>query len=106
MHPRAFTLIELLVATLPSPHPCRALLLPALSNGKIKAQQTTCAGNLRQWGLAYRMYADDNQDFLPRRGQGVQVLGTIDRPEDWFNSLPAWYLGLSSFSQTMVSNNN
>src|SRR6516225_534854 len=98
----AFTLIELLViiaiiAIL------AALLLPALANAKSKARQTECGGNLRQWGLAYRMYADDNRDFLPRRGQGVQVLAQINRPEDWFNALPP-YFTLNTF-ETMVSNN-
>lgn len=78
------------------------LLLPALASSKNKARQTECAGNLRQWGLAYRMYADDHEDFLPRRGQGVQVLGTVDRPEDWFNALPP-YFQLSPF-ETLVTN--
>jgi len=98
----AFTLVELLV-TIAIIALLAALLLPALSSGKLKAQQADCTGNLRQWGTAYRMYADDNEDFLPRRGQGVQVLGTINRPEDWFNALPP-YFALTSF-QLMVSNN-
>jgi prepilin-type N-terminal cleavage/methylation domain-containing protein len=97
----AFTLVELLV-TIGIIALLAALLLPALAGGKSKAHQTQCAGNLRQWGLAYRMYADDNQDFLPRRGQGVQVLAEIDRPEDWFNALPS-YFGLSRF-EDMVTN--
>lgn len=99
---RAFTLVELLVV-IAIIAILAALLLPVISKGKTKALQTQCTGNLRQWGLAYRMYADDNQDFLPRRGQGVQVLSRIDRPEDWFNSLP-FYFGSVSF-QMMVSNN-
>jgi hypothetical protein len=49
------------------------------------------------------MYAEDNADYLPRRGQGVQALFQIDRPSDWFNALPL-YFGLASF-QTMISNN-
>lgn len=97
-----FTLIELLI-TIGIVALLAALLLPALARAKSKAHQADCAGNLRQWGLAYRMYADDNDDFLPRRGQGVQVLATINRPEDWFNALPS-YFTLSSF-QLMVSNN-
>jgi len=95
-------LIELLV-TIAAIAILAALLLPALSSAKAKARQTECSGNLRQWGLAYRMYTDDNEDFLPRRGQGVQVLANIARPEDWFNSLP-FYFGLPPF-QMMVSNN-
>jgi prepilin-type N-terminal cleavage/methylation domain-containing protein len=98
----AFTLIELLVV-LAIIAILAALVLPALAGGKNKARSTQCSSNLRQWGLAYRMYADDNSDYLPRRGQGVQVLAQIDRPEDWFNSLP-FYFRLPSFQQ-MVTNN-
>ena len=46
--------------------------------------------------MAFRMYADDNEDYLPRRGQGVQTLERIDRPDDWFNALPP-YFNLSPF---------
>lgn len=98
----AFTLIELLV-TVSMLAILAALLLPALASGKSKVRQTECTGNLRQWGLSFQMYADDHQDFLPRRGQGAQVLATIDRPEDWFNALPP-YLGLIPF-KAMVTNN-
>lgn len=97
-----FTLVELLVvvaifAVL------AALLFPALGRAKEKPRATACLSNLRQWGLAYRMYADDNEGFLPRRGQGVQVLDRIDRPDDWFNALPV-YFALPTFQQ-MVTNN-
>ncbi|HWD91124.1 MAG TPA: prepilin-type N-terminal cleavage/methylation domain-containing protein [Verrucomicrobiae bacterium] len=98
----AFTLVELLVV-IAIIAILAALLLPAVSQGKTKARQTECTGNLRQWGLAFRMYADDNNDSLPRRGQGVQVLANIVRHEDWFNSLP-FYFGSPSY-QTMISNN-
>lgn len=98
----AFTFVELLV-TIAIIALLAALLLPALAKGKSKAHQTDCAGNLHQWGLAFRMYADDNGDFLPRRGQGVQVLANISRPDDWFNALPP-YFGLSPF-EIMITNN-
>jgi prepilin-type N-terminal cleavage/methylation domain-containing protein/prepilin-type processing-associated H-X9-DG protein len=86
----AFTLVELLVvmgvlAVL------AALLLPALASSREKARSVRCVANLGQWGLAFRMYADDNEDYLPRRGQGVQTLERIDRPDDWFNALPPYF---------------
>jgi len=98
----AFSLVELLVvvaiiAVLAS------LLLPALSRAQDKARSAQCVNNLRQWGLAFRQYTDDNTDFLPRRGQGVQPLAQIDRPEDWFNALPP-YFQLQPYQQFFAAN--
>jgi type II secretory pathway pseudopilin PulG len=69
-----------------------SLLLTAVARTKAEARAAQCAGNLRQWGLAMRMYADDNGDFLPRRGQGVQTLTLITRADDWFNALPPYFI--------------
>ena len=99
---RAFTLVELLVV-IAIIAVLAALLLPALARAKEKARSTQCISNLKQWGLAYGMYADDNDDFLPRRGQGVQVLADINRPTDWFNALPG-YFGSPSFDDLVLAN--
>jgi len=57
-----------------------ALLLPALKSAREKGKSAACVSNLRQLGIAFVVYAGDNDDYLPgyRNPGGLPNLGNDD----------------------------
>ena len=88
----AFTLVELLVvigiiAIL------IAILLPALSKARRMARQLQCESNLRQWGIGFQNYANNDGGMLPLDGIGdgnalSDAWDVWNDPDVWSNAIP------------------
>ena len=62
--PHAFTLIELLVV-IAIIAILAAILFPVFAQAKESAKKTSCLSNIKEYGLALNMYANDTDDCYP-----------------------------------------
>jgi prepilin-type N-terminal cleavage/methylation domain-containing protein len=81
----AFTLIELLVV-IAIIAILAAMLLPALAAAKRKAQRINCVNNLKEVGLAFRVWEGDNGDKYPMAVSTASG-GALERVASGNNSL-------------------
>jgi prepilin-type N-terminal cleavage/methylation domain-containing protein/prepilin-type processing-associated H-X9-DG protein len=94
---KGFTLIELLVV-IAIIAILAAILFPVFAKARERARQTGCTNNLKQMGLAHKMYLDDYDEvFAPN--VGYRVLG--DKTER--GGAMTWTDFLSSYNKALAS---
>jgi prepilin-type processing-associated H-X9-DG protein/prepilin-type N-terminal cleavage/methylation domain-containing protein len=81
-----FSLMELLVV-IAIIGTLAALLLPVLGKSKARSEEITCANNIKQLAVAWKLYSDENGDWIVNN-HGVPE--TLARRNTWANNVEDW----------------